>query len=348
MESFDLVLGQTFSRMASAAVFPQLERLVIMDPKAPCMVNLCEPKVVCDTAMLSAISLEKSLKKKKPGHDMFMAAMIGDWGESAPIDESLPDEIKGVLEDFADVMPAKLPDRLPPRRAVDHKIKLLPGSKPPALRPYRLSQVELAELKRQLEELVSMGYMRPSHSPYGASALFERKPNGELRMCLDYRALNKQTVRNRYPLPLIDDCFDRLGEAVYFTKLDLKQGYYQVRIAEGDEQKTMVVTRYGSFDFMVMPFGLCNAPATFCTLMNDVFRPFLDKFVVVYLDDILVFSKTLEEHKEHLAQVFQKLRENDLFVKREKCTFAQNEVQFLGHILSGGKVRPDPKKLSAI
>ena len=143
-----------------------------------------------------------------------------------------------------------------------------------------------------------------------------------MRLCIDYHALNKITVRNRYPLPIINDLFDRLHGAKYFSKLDLRSGYYQVRIAKEDEPKTTCVTRYGAFEFLVMPFGLTNASATFCTLMNQVFHEYLDKFVVVYLDDIVVYSSTLEEHKDHLKRVFQKLKENQLYVKREKCSFA--------------------------
>ncbi|GKC49834.1 putative nucleotidyltransferase, ribonuclease H [Tanacetum coccineum] len=175
------------------------------------------------------------------------------------------------------------------------------------------------------------GYIRPSKGPYGAPVLFQRKKDGSLRMCIDYRALNKVTIKNKYPIPLIADLFDQLGKVRYFTKLDLRSGYYQVRIAEGDKAKTTCVTRYGSYEFLVMPFGLTNAPSTFCTLMNKLFYLFLDKFVVVHLDDIVVYSHTLEEHVLHLKQVFQVLRDIELYVKLEKCSFAQDEVEFLGH-----------------
>ena len=159
----------------------------------------------------------------------------------------------------------------------------------------------------QLKELLDAGFIRPSKAPYGAPVLFQKKHDGSLRLCIDYRALNKLTIKNKYPLPLIADSFDQLSKAKYFTKLDLRSGYYQVRIAEGDEPKTTCVTRYGSYEFLVMPFGLTNAPATFCTMMNEVFQEYLDKFVVVYLDDIVIYSSTLEEHVEHLKKVFAKL-----------------------------------------
>ncbi|RVW70717.1 Retrovirus-related Pol polyprotein from transposon 17.6 [Vitis vinifera] len=167
-------------------------------------------------------------------------------------------------------------------------------------------------------------------------------------MCVDYRALNKVTIKNKYPIPLAIELFDRLSKASYFTKLDLRSDYWQVQIAAGDEEKTTCVTRYGSYEFLVMPFGLTNAPATFCNLMNDVLFDYLDAFVVVYLDDIVVYSKTLIEHEKHLRLVFQRLRENRLYVKREKCEFAQEKITFLGHKINAGLIRMDKGKVQAI
>jgi hypothetical protein len=167
-------------------------------------------------------------------------------------------------------------------------------------------------------------------------------------MCVDYRALNKATVKNRYPLPRIDDLFDRLSGAKVFSRIDLRSGYYQIRIAEGDEKKTACRTRYGSYEFIVMPFGLTNAPATFCTLMNDIFREWLDDFVVVYIDDILIYSSSLEEHAEHLRKVFQRLRENKLYAKLEKCEFGVMEVDFLGHRITQEGLMMDDHKVKGI
>ena len=167
-------------------------------------------------------------------------------------------------------------------------------------------------------------------------------------MCIDYRALNKLTVHNTYPIHLIADLFDQLSQAKYFTKLDLRSGYYQVRIAEGDEVKTTCVTRYGAFEFLVMPFGLTNAPAIFYTLMNQVFHDFLDKFVVVYLDDIVVYSASLEEHIRHLKLVFRRLGDHQLHVKKEKCAFVQERIKFLGHVVERGHIWIDLKKVRAI
>ena len=260
----------------------------------------------------------------------------------------VPAEIAQVLLQFEDVMLPELPQKLPPRREVDHEIELIPGAQAPAKAPYRMAPPELEELRRQLKEMLDAGFIRPSKAPYGAPVLFQKKQDGSLRLCTDYRALNKVTVKNKYPIPLIADLFDQLGKARWFTKLDLRSGYHQVRIAKGDEPKTTCVTRYGSYEYLVMPFGLTNAPATFCTLMNKIFHPYLDRFVVVYLDDIVVYSHTLEDHVQHLRTVFQVLKENELYVKKEKCSFAQQRVHFLGHIIEGGKLKMDPKKIQAI
>ncbi|KAL5733419.1 hypothetical protein ACOSQ2_033111 [Xanthoceras sorbifolium] len=245
-------------------------------------------------------------------------------------------------------MPTELPKKLPPRREVDHQIELEPGIKPPAKALYRMAPPELEELRKQLKDLLDAGCIQPSKVPYGAPVLFQRKKDGSMRLCIDYRALNEVTIKNKYPIPLIADLFDQLGRAQYFTKLDLRSGYYQVRIAEGDKAKTTCVTRYGAYEFLVMPFGLTNTPATFFTLMNKIFHPYLDRFVVVYLDDIMVYSNTLEEHARHLQAVFKVLKENELYVKKEKCSFAQPEVYFLGHKIKDGVLMMDEAKIKAI
>lgn len=222
-----------------------------------------------------------------------------------------------------DVMAPELPKTLPPTRDIDHKIELLPGSVAPAQAPYRMAPKELAELRRQMNELLDAGLIQPSKAPNGAPVLFQKRQDGSMRMCVDYRALNKVTVKNKYPVPLVQDLMDRLSKASWFTKLDLRSGYWQVRIAEGDEPKTTCVTRYGSYEFLVMPFGLTNAPTTFCNLMNNVLFEYLDDFVVVYLDDIVIYSCSLEEYLIHLKVVLSRLREYQIYVKMEKCEFAQ-------------------------
>ena len=218
--------------------------------------------------------------------------------------EPIPLETEAVLKRYGDVIPYQLPKALPPRREIDHQIELVLGAKSPARAPYRMAPPELVELKKKLNELLEVGFVRPSKTPFGASMLFQKKHDRSLHLCIGYRALNKVTVHNTYPILLIVDLFDQLNNAKYFTKLDLRSGYYQVWIANEDEPKTTIVTQYRAFEFWVMPFGLTNAPAIFCTLMNQVFHEYLDKFIVVYLDEIVVYNATMEEHKEHLAKVF--------------------------------------------
>jgi hypothetical protein len=204
-----------------------------------------------------------------------------------------------VLCEFRDMFVDEIP-KFPPKREIDFSIDLLPGSTPISKAPYRMSLPELTELKIQLQELLDKEYIRPSVSSWGALVLFVKKKDGTLRLCIDYRQLNKVTIKNKYPLPRINDMFDQVGGANIFSKLDLRSGYHQVRIKDPDINKTSFRTRYGHYKFVVIPFGLTNAPATFMSLMNSIFNQYLDKFVVVFIDDILVYSKIEEEHDEHL------------------------------------------------
>lgn len=264
-----------------------------------------------------------------------------------PTKEETTQSTKELLQEFSDVFPEDLPKGLPVHRAVDHQIELVPDSQPPYKQIYRMSPAELEEVKSQVQELLEKGFIQPSKSPYGAPILFVPKPDGKWRMCIDYRALNKLTIKNRYPLPRIDDMIDQLSGAVVFSKLDLASGYHQVRIVPEDVPKTAFRTRYGHYEFLVMPFGLTNAPATFMRLMNDVFHEYLDKFVIVFLDDILVYSKTYPEHREHLRLIMQKLREAKLFGRPLKCSFFMKEVNFCGYVISEGKVQMQPQKIDA-
>jgi hypothetical protein len=253
-----------------------------------------------------------------------------------------------VMQDYRDVFPSELPPGLPPSRDVDHRIELLPGSTPPSRPTFRLSATELEELKKQLAELTASGFIQPSKSPFGAPILFVKKKDGTMRMCVDYRALNNITIKNSYPLPRIDELFDRLQGAKYFTKIDLRSGYHQIRIAPEDIPKTAFRTRYGHFEFLVLPFGLTNAPGTFMHLMHQTFRAFLDEFVLVFLDDILIFSKTLEEHERHVRQVLEVLRKEKLYAKESKCELFKTEVEFLGHLVGRDGVRMMEDKVKAI
>ena len=226
------------------------------------------------------------------------------------------------MEEYKDVFPEELPEGLPPSRGVDHAIELEQGTTPPFKQVYRLSQEELNALRLQLNELLKKGHIQPSKSPYGAPVLLIRKKDNALRMCIDYRTLNQITIKNRYPLPRIDDLLDQISGSVIFTKIDLKTGYYQIRVKAEDVPKTAFRTRFGHFEYLVMPLGLTNVPTTFMKAMNDIFAPLLDKTVGVYLDDILTYSKDKESHTSHVREVLDILRKEKFYAKESKCEFA--------------------------
>ncbi|KAL2240220.1 UNVERIFIED_CONTAM: RNA-directed DNA polymerase [Sesamum indicum] len=281
MDDFKLILGLEFLQDTRTIVLPRVDSLMMLGSK-PCIIPTLAGRT--GEKNLSTVQFEKGRKRNEPSYLCTLR-----FEEIEETSGPIPGEIKKLLKEFEDVMPDELPRKLPPKRAVDHEIELVPGTKPPARAPYRMSQPELVELRKQLRVMLESGIIKPAKSPYGAPILFQKKADSSLRMCCDYRALNKITVKNKYSIPLVADCFDRLSRAKYFTKIDLRSGYWQVRIKEGDEAKTTVVTRYGAFEFLVMPFGLTNAPATFSTLMNQVLHGFLDEFVVMYLDNIISF-----------------------------------------------------------
>ncbi|GJU64874.1 putative reverse transcriptase domain-containing protein [Tanacetum coccineum] len=251
------------------------------------------------------------------------------------------------IQDFPEVFPEDLPG-LPPTRQVEFQIDLVPGAAPVARAPYRLAPSEMKELSEQLKELSDKGFIRPSSSPWGAPVLFVKKKDGSFRMCIDYRELNKLTVKNRYPLPRIDDLFDQLQGSSVYSKIDLRSGYHQLRVREEDIPKTAFRTRYGHYEFQVMPFGLTNAPAVFMDLMNRVCKPYLDKFVIVFIDDILIYSKNKQEHEEHLKIILELLKKEELYAKFSKCEFWIPKVQFLGHVIDSEGIHVDPAKIESI
>ena len=211
-----------------------------------------------------------------------------------------------------------------------------------------MAPIEMKELKKQLDELLEKGFIRPSASPWGAPVLFVKKKDGTFRLCIDYRELNKVTIKNKYPLPRIDDLLDQLKGAKVFSKIDLRSGYHQLKVREEDIPKTAFRTRYGHYEFLVMPFGLTNAPAIFMDLMNRCFHEYLDQFVVVFIDDILIYSRSEADHEEHLRIIFEILRQNELYAKLSKCAFWLKEVEFLGHIINQDGVMVDPQKIEAV
>ncbi|XP_058100546.1 uncharacterized protein LOC131245243 [Magnolia sinica] len=218
---------------------------------------------------------------------------------------------------------------LPPQLDIDFTIDLVLGAKPISLPTYRIPPCEMEELRSQIDNLLKSGFIRPSVSPWGAPVLFVKKNDCSLQLCVDYRRLNEVTVRNKYPLPRIDDLFDQLRGAQYFSKIDLQSGYHQLRVKDENIQKTAFRTYFGHYEFLVMSFGLTNAPAVFMDLINRIFRPFLYRFIIVFIDDILIYSKSREEHGEHLRAVFETLKKNQLFAQFRKCAFWKEEIKFL-------------------
>ncbi|GJS85797.1 putative reverse transcriptase domain-containing protein [Tanacetum coccineum] len=253
-----------------------------------------------------------------------------------------------VVKEFPDVFPEDLPG-LPPVRQVEFQIDLIPEAAHVVRTPYRLAPSEMLELSNQLQELTDRGFIRPSTSPWGAPVLFVKKNDGSFKVYRLQRMLNKLTRRkNHYPLPRIDDLFDQLQGLSVYSKIDLRSGYHQLRVREEDIPKTAFRTRYGHYEFQVMPFGLTNAPAVFMDLMNRVCKPYLDKFVIVFIDDILIYSRNEEEHANHLRIILELLRKEKLYAKFSKCDFWIHIVQFLGHLIDSQGLHVDPAKIEAV
>jgi len=334
MEDFDVILGMDWLSQYDVRVFCREKKILILREDLPDVV--IRGLRGRGRIMVSAVKAQRLIQQ---GCRAYVATLVVSDSESRSLEDI------EVVREFADVFPEDIPG-LPPHREIEFGIDLVEGATPQSKAPYRMAPAELAELKKQLQELMDTGFIRPSVSPWGAPVLFVKKKDGSLRMCIDYRMLNKVTVRNRYPLPRIDDLFDQLQTARVFSKIDLRSGYHQLRIREADVQKTAFRTRYGHYEFLVMPFGLTNAPAAFMDLMNRTFQPYLDRFVVVFVDDILVYSPDREQHREHLRIVLGILRDQQLYAKYTKCEFWLYQVAFL--IVSADGISVDPAKVEAV
>ncbi|XP_039117955.1 uncharacterized protein LOC120253788 [Dioscorea cayenensis subsp. rotundata] len=337
IKDFDAILGMDWLDRHHASIDCFKKEVTFPVSSGPAVV-LKGVRRTLPSCLISSMEARRLLGKGCP---MILAHVV-DTRVKEPALEEMP-----VVSEFQDVFPEDLPG-LPPDREMEFAIDLLPGTAPISIPPYRMAPAELRELKTQLQDLVDKGFIRPSVSPWGAPVLFVKKKDGSMRLCIDYRQLNRVTIKNKYPLPRIDDLFDQLKGAKVFSKIDLRSGYHQLKIKSEDVPKTAFRTRYGHYEFLVMPFGLTNAPAAFMDLMNRVFRPYLDKFVIVFIDDILVYSPSNEEHAQHLRIVLQTLREKKLYAKFSKCEFWLYEVGFLGHVVSGEGIFVDPKKVEAI
>jgi hypothetical protein len=233
------------------------------------------------------------------------------------------------------------------KREFSHKIDT-ESNKPVFRNSYRMSPLELDTLKKQLDELLKLGYIETGSSPWAYPVLFVKKKDGSLRLCVDYRALNAVTVKNMYPIPRVDEILDKLKNTAFFSKLDLKSGYHQVLLDEKDKEKTAFNTLFGQYQYKVLPFVLTNAPPAFMSLMNEMFKEHLNKFILICLDDILIFSKTREEHLEHIKKALEILEKNKLYLNRAKCEFEKEEIGFLGHVVGRNEVTPAPAKVRCI
>ncbi|KAL5579934.1 hypothetical protein UlMin_012376 [Ulmus minor] len=300
MHDFDVILGMDWLSKYNATIDCR-KRRVIFEPMGEEKFKFVGKPKKSRTPIISALKAKKMLSNGCVG---YLAHIV-----DTTADATLKPEDVHVVKNFLEVFPEDLPG-LPPDREIEFEIELLPGTSPISKAPYRMAPAELKELKEQLQELLDKKFIRPSYSPWGAPVLFVKKKDGTLRMCIDYRELNKVTIKNKYPLPRIDDLFDQLQGAAIFSKIDLRSGYHQLKIRERDVPKIAFRTRYGHYEFLVMPFGLTNGPATFMDLMNRVFKEFLEKFVVIFIDDIMIYSKTREDHEAHLELVLQRLKEH--------------------------------------
>lgn len=339
-----VVLGRNFLQGTQAVI--NFGSSIMSFPEKSASKNILGETHQIDTS--ESQNQNQTSKNKKENLQNVDVSIIHAIESSNHDEKDTINNIPKEYQSFSDVFSKKSADILPPHRPYDHKITIEENSKLPFGPIYSLSPTEMKALRGYLDEMLSKGFIRASSSPAGSPVLFVKKKDGSLRLCVDYRRLNAITKKNVYPLPLINNLLDQLSSSKIFTKIDLRGAYNLVRIAEGDEYKTAFRTRYGSFEYLVMPFGLCNAPATFQHFMNDAFHDMLDLFVIIYLDDILIFSKNLEDHQQHVTSVLERLRTHNLFAKLEKCIFHASEVEFLGYRINGNGISMDENKVKAI
>ncbi|GJU64791.1 reverse transcriptase domain-containing protein [Tanacetum coccineum] len=332
LSSFDVVIGMDW--------LSNYHAIILCDEKVVHIPIYDKTLIIRGDRSKTRLSLISCIKTKRyisRGCQVFIAQVMSD-------DKRLEDI--PVVREFLEVFPEDLPG-LPPVRQIEFQIYSIPGAAPVARSPYRLAPSKMQELSNQLQELADRGFIRPSTSSWGAPVLFVKKKDEYFRMCIDYRELNKLIVKNRYPLPRIDDLFDQLQVLSVYSKIDLRSSYHQLRVRDGDIPKTAFRTRYGHYEFQVMPFGLTNAPAVFMDLMNRMCKPYLDKFVIMFIDDILIYSRNKEDHANHLRIILELLRKEKLYAKFSKCDLWISIVQFLRHLIDSRGIHVDPAKIEA-
>ncbi|GJS78130.1 putative reverse transcriptase domain-containing protein [Tanacetum coccineum] len=334
--SFDVVIGMDWLSKYHARI--------ICDEKVIHILINGETLIIRGDQSKTRLNLISCIKTKRyisRGCQVFIIQVMEKKSDEKRL-EDIP-----VVREFPEVFPKDLPG-LPLVRQVEFQIDLIPGAAPVARAPYRLAPSEMQELSNQLQELADRGFIRPSTSPWGAPVLFVKKKDGSFRMCIDYRELNKLTIKNHYPLPRIDDLFDQLQGSSVYSKIDLRSGYHQLRVGDEDIPKTAFRTRYEHYEFQVMPFGLTNAPTVFMDLMNRVCKPYLDKFIIVFIDDILIYSRNKKQHANHLRIILELLKKEKLYAKFSKCDFWIHIMQFLGHLIDSQGLHVDPAKIEAV
>ncbi|KAJ9504785.1 hypothetical protein QJQ45_007281 [Haematococcus lacustris] len=320
---------------------PKLTAAALGQAEADLFLSANEAEALLSQGARAFVALVQSVHAPAVAHGAVLAAL-----QDTDVPSHVAVRLQALLDKYSSVF-AEFTE-LPPDRGVGHSIKLKPNEPIPHSRPYKLSPIEQAELAKRIPEYIAKGWIEPSDSPYSSPLLFVEKNDGTLRMCVDFRALNKITVRDRFPLPLIDDLFDKLQGCTVFSSMDLQSGYHQILIPAEDVPKTAFSTPTGHYQYKVLCFGLTNAPATFQRVMNNIFHDLLGKSVLVYLDDILIMSRSLEEHFMHLEQVLQRLQMHKLFARLSKCSFLRAMLKFLGHIVGKDGIAVDPAKVEAI
>ncbi|GJU69784.1 putative reverse transcriptase domain-containing protein [Tanacetum coccineum] len=342
LSSFDVIIGMDW--------LAKYHALIVCDEKVVRIPYGYEVLIIqgddCDGRSRSKLNIISCTKTQKYIHKGCQVYQVTSKKIEDKLEEKRLEDVP-IVREFPEVFPEDLPG-LPPTRQVEFQIDLVPGAAPVVRAPYRLAPAKMQELSTQLQELYDRGFIRPSSSPFGALVLFVKKKDGSFRMCIDYRELKKLTVKNRYPLPRIDDLFDQLQGSRVYSKIDLRSGYHQLRVHEEDIPKTAFRTRYGHYEFQVMPFGLTNAPAIFMDLMNRVYKPYLDRFTIVFIDDILIYSKSIKEHEGHLKLILRLLKKEELYAKFSKCEFWLSKVQFLCHVIDSEGIHVDPAKIESI
>jgi hypothetical protein len=341
LTNYDAILGMDWLMQCSPMSVDWVQKSLVIcwQGKSVTLQGIVPELQQCQ--MISTQQLKEFDDRRAVAHFVQLCSL--DDKESS---EQIPVKIQHVLQEFNSVFDE--PMGLPPTRSFDHTIPLIPGAVPVNVRPYRYTPAQKDEIEQQVREMLDKGIIQPSSSPFSSPVLLVKKKDGTWRFCVDYRHLNVITVKNKYPLPIIDELLDELSRAQWFTKLDLRAGYHQIRMKMSDEHKTAFKTHSGHYEFRVIPFGLTSAPSTFQGGMNSILSPLLRRCVLVFVDDILIYSATLEDHVNHLRQLFQILVKHQLKVKQSKCSFAQQRLSYLGHIITPNGVSTDDDKIRVV